>query len=472
MVVPRHGPPRDRRLHQLEGARGEEGARADRRAATRPTSTARPTTPSAGQNSNNSVRVTDDFMQAVAGRRQVADHVPHHRRGLETLRAPRTSGGRSPRPPGPAPIPGVQYDSTINRWHTCPNTGRINASNPCSEYMFLDDTACNLASLNLMKFLRRATAQLRRRGLPARLPRLLHGAGDPGRLLVATRPSDIAQNSPRLPPARASATPTSARCSCCMGSPTTATRARACAGALTAIMTRRGLRAQRRDGRQPRAPFAGFAQEPRADAARHAHAPRRGATRSTATSCPRDALARGVRGLGRRRRASASSTATATRRPRCSRRPGTIGLLDGLRHDRHRARLRARQVQEARRRRLLQDRQPVGARRAATPRLRASRDRRRSSRYVSGHEHARSARRTSTARRCKARGLTDEELAKVEAALPGVVRPRASPSRPGSSARRPTTRLGVTDGRAREARASTCSGTSASPTRRSRRPTT
>ena len=48
--------------------------------------------------------------------------------------------------------PGVQYDTTINRWHTCPNSGRINASNPCSEYMFLDDTACNLASINLMKF--------------------------------------------------------------------------------------------------------------------------------------------------------------------------------------------------------------------------------------------------------------------------------------------------------------------------------
>ncbi len=50
--------------------------------------------------------------------------------------------------------PGVQYDTTINRWHTCPNSGRINASNPCSEYMFLDDSACNLASINLMKFRR------------------------------------------------------------------------------------------------------------------------------------------------------------------------------------------------------------------------------------------------------------------------------------------------------------------------------
>ena len=50
--------------------------------------------------------------------------------------------------------PGVQYDTTINRWHTCPESGRINASNPCSEYMHVDDSACNLASLNLMKFRR------------------------------------------------------------------------------------------------------------------------------------------------------------------------------------------------------------------------------------------------------------------------------------------------------------------------------
>src|SRR3954453_2976172 len=50
--------------------------------------------------------------------------------------------------------PGMQFDTTINDWHTCANTGRINASNPCSEYMFLDDTACNLSSINLMKFVR------------------------------------------------------------------------------------------------------------------------------------------------------------------------------------------------------------------------------------------------------------------------------------------------------------------------------
>ena len=56
-------------------------------------------------------------------------------------------------PPGPAPIPGLQYHTTINDWHTCPARGPIRASNPCSEYMFLDDTACNLASMNLLAFL-------------------------------------------------------------------------------------------------------------------------------------------------------------------------------------------------------------------------------------------------------------------------------------------------------------------------------
>jgi ribonucleoside-diphosphate reductase alpha chain len=56
--------------------------------------------------------------------------------------------------------PGLQFDTTVNDWHTCPNTARINASNPCSEYMFLDDSACNLASINLMKFVREDDGEL------------------------------------------------------------------------------------------------------------------------------------------------------------------------------------------------------------------------------------------------------------------------------------------------------------------------
>jgi ribonucleoside-diphosphate reductase alpha chain len=111
------------------------------------------------QNANNSVRVTDEFMQAV-----------QEDRGWQL--SARTSGEPVGEPVSARELmgeiaqaawrcadPGVQYDTTINRWHTCPVSGRINASNPCSEYMHVDDSACNLASLNLMK-LRRADGTL------------------------------------------------------------------------------------------------------------------------------------------------------------------------------------------------------------------------------------------------------------------------------------------------------------------------
>jgi ribonucleoside-diphosphate reductase alpha chain len=106
-----------------------------------------------GQNSNNSVRVTDDFMRTVEAGGKWQTRYRMSGEACETLDA-KALWHQLAEAAWACADPGVQYDSTINRWHTCPNSGRINASNPCSEYMFLDDTACNLASVNLTKFLR------------------------------------------------------------------------------------------------------------------------------------------------------------------------------------------------------------------------------------------------------------------------------------------------------------------------------
>jgi ribonucleoside-diphosphate reductase alpha chain len=104
------------------------------------------------QNANLSVRVSDEFMQAVVEDKPWTTHwVTDPKKAGPTFQA-RDMLSRMAESAWSCGDPGVQYDTTINTWNTCPNTGRINASNPCSEYMFLDDTACNLASINLMKF--------------------------------------------------------------------------------------------------------------------------------------------------------------------------------------------------------------------------------------------------------------------------------------------------------------------------------
>jgi ribonucleoside-diphosphate reductase alpha chain len=104
------------------------------------------------QNANNSVRVTDEFMQAVLEDRDWKLKAVTTGETLESTRA-RDLMRDIALAAWECADPGMQYDTTINEWHTCPASGRINASNPCSEYMHLDNSACNLASLNLMKFL-------------------------------------------------------------------------------------------------------------------------------------------------------------------------------------------------------------------------------------------------------------------------------------------------------------------------------
>jgi ribonucleoside-diphosphate reductase alpha chain len=104
------------------------------------------------QNANNSVRVTDEYMQAVLDDRDWKLKAVTTGEALETTRA-RDLMRDIALAAWECADPGMQYDTTINEWHTCPASGRINASNPCSEYMHLDNSACNLASLNLMTFL-------------------------------------------------------------------------------------------------------------------------------------------------------------------------------------------------------------------------------------------------------------------------------------------------------------------------------
>ena len=106
-----------------------------------------------GQNANNTVRVTDDFMRAVETNGDWQLKARTDGAVLNTLKARELWDQIADAAWGSAD-PGLQFDTTINDWHTCPESGRIRASNPCSEYMFLDDTACNLASLNLLAFRR------------------------------------------------------------------------------------------------------------------------------------------------------------------------------------------------------------------------------------------------------------------------------------------------------------------------------
>jgi ribonucleoside-diphosphate reductase alpha chain len=103
------------------------------------------------QNANNSIRVTDEFMQAVVEDKEFSTRTVRDRTPVQTFKA-RDLLSKIAKATWECGDPGMQYDTTINRWHTSKNSARINASNPCSEYMFLDDSACNLSSLNLVKF--------------------------------------------------------------------------------------------------------------------------------------------------------------------------------------------------------------------------------------------------------------------------------------------------------------------------------
>ena len=323
------------------------------------------------QNANNSVRVTDAFMEAVVEGKEWNLTARTDGTVVETVDA-RELLREIAEAAWECADPGVQYDTTINSWHTLPNTGRINASNPCSEYMSIDDSACNLASLNLMKF-RREDGELRRRGVRAR-----------GRRRCSSRRrSSSATRRIRRP--RSGGTRSAYRqlglgyanlgaLLMARGLPYDSDEGRAYAAAITALMTGRAYRKSAEIAKRM-GPFAGYAAERGRDARRDREAPRSGREhRAHRVGARRSARGRAPR-VGRRAR------------PRRGRRlPQRAGdgaradrddqLHDGLRHDRRRARLLARQVEEARRRRRDHDRQQDradGARRSSATRRARSR---------------------------------------------------------------------------------------------------
>ena len=167
--------------------------------------------------------------------------------------------------------PGMQFDTTVNDWHTCPNTARINASNPCSEYMFLDDSACNLASINLMKFVRE-DGEFDVGRVRGGLPDADHRAGDPGRQRELSDAGDR-EEQPRLPAARPRLR--EPRRAADVARPAVRQRRRPrLRGGDHRADARRGLRAVGADRARSRRAVRRLREEPRADAARDAEAPR------------------------------------------------------------------------------------------------------------------------------------------------------------------------------------------------------
>jgi ribonucleoside-diphosphate reductase alpha chain len=321
-----------------------------------------------GQNSNNSIRVTDEFMKAaLAGgtwqtRQRLTGETQdtHQAKDLWKMVAEAAWGCADP---------GVQYDSTINRWHTCPNTDRINASNPCSEYMFLDDSACNLASVNLTKFLREDASG----ALSFDVDGYRHACRT---FLVAQEilvdlsaypTKDIARNSHDYRPLGLGYANLGSMLML-FGIPYDSDKGRAIAAALTAIMCGQ---AYKTSAEMAATTVRRFRKKPRTDASRDEHASRCGVCDSP-RSVSNGPLSRSMRRLGHR-----GPPRRAARLPQCAvhraRANGNDRAFDGLRHDGHRARLRAREVQEARRWRLFQNRKPVGSRSAEASRLRTLR---------------------------------------------------------------------------------------------------
>ena len=322
------------------------------------------------QNANNSVRVTDEFMHAVEDdddwhliARATGEPVGEPVKARELMREIAEAAWR-------CADPGVQYDTTINQWHTSPNSGRINASNPCSEYMHVDDSACNLASLNLMKF------------------RRPDGSFDTERFSHAVDIVFLAQEivvGPSSYPTKEIGENARAFRQLGLGYANLGAflmangfaydsdEGRGAAAAITALMTGRGY-VQSAKVAAAIGPYDRYAEN------REAHNNVMRMHRDASYAIPDGVVRR--QGAARRRARDVERGGRARRALRLPQRAGDGArahghdlVPDGLRHDRHRARLLAGQVQGARRRRHHDHRQPHGADGAAHAGLRRGADR-------------------------------------------------------------------------------------------------
>ena len=339
------------------------------------------------QNANNSVRVTDEFMRAVEDGTEFGLRARETGEVIETVDA-RELFTKIAKAAWECADPGLQYDDTINDWHTNPETGRITASNPCSEYMSLDNSSCNLASLNLLKFLK--DDDTFDAALFAKAVEVIITAMDIS-ICFADFPTESIGETTRDYRQLGIGYANLGALLMAMGLGYDSDGGRAMAAAITSLMTgtsyRRSaeLAARRRPVRrlrpQRRRPQAGDAQAPGRQR-RRAH-PRHRSTRDVhklATAAWDEVIKLGETNGFRNAQASVLAPDRHHR------------LHDGLRHHRHRAGLLAGEVQEARRRRLDADRQPddpAGADEAGLPARAGRGDRRVHRRERPRHRRAR-----------------------------------------------------------------------------------
>jgi ribonucleoside-diphosphate reductase alpha chain len=348
-----------------------------------------------GQNSNNSVSLKDDFLQAVEADGDWNLTARKDGKVMKTLKA-RDLWEQIGHAAWASADPGLHYNTTMNDWHTCPAAGPIRASNPCSEYMFLDDTACNLASLNLLRFKDKDTKRINIADYEhaVRLWTIVLEVS----VMMAQFPShQIAELSYKYRTLGLGFANIGGLLMT-TGIPYDSKEGRAICGALTAIMTGVAY-ATSAEMAGEIGPFAGYKENKKnmlrviRNHRRAAHGEVTGYEDLSVNpvaliheDCPRDSrLGQGARAWPEARLPQRPGHRDC---PHRHHRPG-----DGLRHHRHRARFRACEVQEARRRRLLQDHQqrgPRGAQDAGLLRGPTGRDRglcRRSRQHQPGARH-------------------------------------------------------------------------------------